>query len=133
LKKIADASARSLIAAIRENIELGSSVRTDTWKGYTNISSSGYTHIKVNQSSEIGEKMLSLAHRVASLLKRWLQGTHQGAIDSHYLDYYLDEFSFRFNRRSSQFRGKLFYRLIQQSVTVEPVRSKDIGYRSNAR
>ena len=58
---------------------------------------------------------------VASLLKRWLLGTHQGAIGHAHLDYYLDEFTFRFNRRSSKSRGKLFYRLLQQAVQVDPV------------
>ena len=54
-------------------------------------------------------------YRVASLLKRWLLGTHQGAVSHEYLDYYLDEFTFRFNRRTSRSRGKLFYRLLQQA------------------
>jgi len=59
--------------------------------------------------------------RVMSLLKRWLLGTHQGAVSHKHLDYYLDEFTFRFNRRKSASRGKLFYRLAQQAVAVEPV------------
>jgi len=59
-------------------------------------------------------------HLVASLLKRWLLGTHQGAVSFAHLDYYLDEFTFRFNRRTSRSRGQLFYRLLQQAVTVEP-------------
>ena len=57
---------------------------------------------------------------MASLLKRWLLGTHQGAVSREHLDYYLDEFTFRFNRRTSRSRGKLFYRLLQQAVEVEP-------------
>ena len=65
-------------------------------------------------------------HRVASLLKRWLLGTHQGAVSLEHLDYYLDEFTFRFNRRRSGSRGKLFYRLVQQAVCVDPVRMRDI-------
>ncbi len=60
-------------------------------------------------------------HRVASLLKRWLLGTHHGAVSQEHLDYYLDEFTFRFNRRASRHRGKLFYRLLQQAVTVDAV------------
>ncbi len=54
------------------------------------------------------------------LLKRWLMGTHQGAVSHKHLDYYLDEFTFRFNRRRSKSRGKLFYRLAQQAVAVDP-------------
>jgi hypothetical protein len=60
-------------------------------------------------------------HRVASLLKRWLLGTHQGAVSANHLDYYLDEFTFRFNRRTSRARGLLFYRLVEQAVQVDPV------------
>ena len=59
-------------------------------------------------------------HRVASLLKRWLLGTHQGGVARYYLPYYLDEFTFRFNRRKSKSRGKLFFRLMQQAVTTPP-------------
>ena len=59
-------------------------------------------------------------HQVVSLLKRWLLGTHHGAVTHEHLDYYLDEFTFRFNRRRSRSRGKLFYRLVQQAVAVDP-------------
>jgi len=59
-------------------------------------------------------------HRVVSLLKRWLLGTHQGGISNEHLEYYLDEFTFRFNRRTSHYRGKLFYRLLQQAMQTEP-------------
>lgn len=69
---------------------------------------------------------LPCVHRVASLLKRWLMGTHQGAVRPEHLDYYLDEFTFRFNRRTSASRGKLFYRLMQQAVQTEPVPYKDL-------
>jgi hypothetical protein len=60
-------------------------------------------------------------HRVISLLKWWLMGTHRGAVSHKHLDYYLDEFTFRFNRRRSKSRGKLFFRLVQQALAVEPV------------
>jgi hypothetical protein len=60
-------------------------------------------------------------HRIASLLKRWLLGTHQGAVSGKHLDYYLDEYTFRFNRRTSRSRGKLFYRLVQQAVVIDAV------------
>jgi hypothetical protein len=65
-------------------------------------------------------RMLPRVHQVASLLKRWLLGIHQGAVSHEHLDYYLEEFAFRFNRRTSRHRGKLFYRLLQQAVMVEP-------------
>ena len=65
--------------------------------------------------------MLPRVHLVCSLLQRWLMGTHQGAVSRKRLDYYLDEFTFRFNRRTSKSRGKLFFRLAQQAVAVDPV------------
>ena len=67
------------------------------------------------------DAVLPRVHRVAALLKRWLMGTHQGAVSRQHLDYYLDEFTFRFNRRASRHQGKLFYRLLQQAVTLDPV------------
>ena len=74
----------------------------------------------------VGEDLLPHCHRVASLLKRWMIGTHQGAISHEHLDYYLDEYTFRFNRRTSRHRGKLFYRLVQQAVAIEPTSYKDM-------
>lgn len=70
--------------------------------------------------------MLPGVHRIASLLKRWLLGTHQGAVGHRHLGYYLDEFTFRFNRRASRHRGKLFYRLIQQAVAIEPTSYREM-------
>jgi len=64
--------------------------------------------------------LLPRVHRIAGLLKRWLLGTHQGAVASQYLSYYLDEFTFRFNRRKSKSRGKLFFRLMQQAASTSP-------------
>ena len=72
-------------------------------------------------AAEVGKDLLPRCHRVASLLKRGLLGPHQGAVRAKQLEYYLDEFTFRFNRRTSQYRGKLFYRLAQQAVQVDPV------------
>ena len=69
-------------------------------------------------------------HRVASLLKRWLLGTHQGAVQSQQLDYYLDEFTFRFNRRTSRSRGLLFYRLLERAMTTSPVTYQRIAARN---
>ena len=83
----------------------------------------GYTHevtVLRGLDSSAPAKLLPRVHRVAALLKRWLLGTHQGAIAPEHLDYYLDEFTFRFNRRTSASRGKLFYRLAQQAVQVSP-------------
>lgn len=97
-------------------VEPGSAVRTDGLPAYLELR--GYPHERVVLRGQAG--MLPRVHRVASLLKRWLLGTHQGAVSGEQLDYYLDEFTFRFNRRASASRGKLFYRLAQQAVAVDP-------------
>jgi len=126
LRRVVDASAESLTAAVTAAVASGSQVRTDGWRGYGALALKGYEHQVVRSSGTVGEELLPLVHRVASLLKRWLTGTHQGAVRPSHLDYYLDEFTFRFNRRSSRSRGKLFYRLVQQAVAVEPVRGEDL-------
>ena len=120
LKQVPDASADSLSPFVQENIELGSTVRTDAWRGYTQMTRLGYKHDVANQRSSVGENPLPLVHQIASLLKRWLLGTNQGAVSHEQLNYYLDEYTFRFNRRTSQHRGKLFYRLLQNAVQIEP-------------
>ena len=76
--------------------------------------------------AESASELLPRVHRVVSLLKRWLLGTHQGGVSPQHLDYYLDEFTFRFNRRHSRSRGKLFYRLVQQAVAVAPAPYKSL-------
>jgi hypothetical protein len=86
----------------------------------------GYTHDVVRKETSIGQNLLPLANRVIALLKRWLLGTHQEALQISHLDYYLDEFTFRFNRRTSRSRGKPFYRLVQQAVSIEPVTGNSI-------
>ncbi len=91
--------------------------------GYESLKGHGYKHkVRViSGSGKTASALLPRVHRVASLLKRWLLGTHQGGVSQDHLEYYLDEFTFRFNRRTSRHRGKLFYRLLQQAVSVEPV------------
>ena len=126
LRRVPTASAASLIPAVQECIKPGSVVRTDGWMSYGRLASGGYEHIVVRQSADVGENLLPFVNRVAALLKRWLQGTHQGAVRASHLDYYLDEYTFRFNRRTSRSRGKLFFRLVQQAVSVAPVKGRDI-------
>ncbi|MBA7558114.1 IS1595 family transposase ISPlba5 [subsurface metagenome] len=121
LRRVSDASGASLIPGVQESVEPGSTVRTDGWSGYEGLSSKGYDHVVVRQDAKVGDNLLPLPHRVASLLKRWLGGTHQGAVRASHIDYYLDEYTFRFNRRTSRSRGKLFYRLVQQVVAISPV------------
>jgi transposase-like protein len=126
LKIIPDASAVSLESAIIDTVEPGTRVRTDGWKSYSRLSILGYTHEVIRKDSSIGDDLLPNCHRVASLLKRWLMGTHQGAVSHEHLEYYLDEFTFRFNRRTSRSRGKLSFRLIQQAATVDPAPVKSL-------
>jgi len=126
LARIPDASAGSIEKALADGVEPGAVVRTDGWKGYNDVATLGYTHEVIRATEEVGEDLLPHCHRVASLLKRWILGTHQGAISHEHLDYYLDEFAFRFNRRTSRYRGKLFYRLVQQAVGVEPTPYKEM-------
>ena len=127
LQQIEDASGQSLTDAIKATIEPGSNIRTDGWRGYNSLKQHGYSHeIAGRGDCIVGENLLPLAHRIASLLKRWLTGTHQGAVQPSHLDYYLDEYTFRFNRRTSRSRGKLFYRLVQQALMVDPVEGKEI-------
>ena len=123
MRQIPDATSESLMPFLKDAIERGSTVNTDGWSGYLAAKSEGYDHevTILRGHKDSPSVLLPRVHRVASLLKRWLLGTHQGAVTLEHLDYYLDEFTFRFNRRRSANRGKLFYRLAQQAVAIEPV------------
>ena len=123
MRQIPDASAASLIPFIEDSVAAGSVVHTDGWQGYSPLKGTSFQHqvTYLKGRPEAASELLPRVHLVISLLKRWLMGTHQGAVSHKHLDYYLDEFTFRFNRRKSRSRGKLFYRLAQQSVAVDPV------------
>lgn len=121
LRRVRDASANSLEPSVVEAVEPEAIIHTDGWPGYSGLKARGYKHEILRPSASVGEELLPLAHRVSSLLKRWLMGTHQGAVSHEHLDYYLDEFTFRFKRRTSRYRGKLFYRLVQQAANIDPV------------
>jgi transposase-like protein len=123
MRQIIDASAESSVPFVRASVEPGSIVHTDGWAGYSSLESNGYVHevTILKRKKKTPSELLPRVHRVISLLKRWLLGTHQGAVSQKHLDYYLDEFTFRFNRRRSKSRGKLFFRLAQQAVAVDPV------------
>ena len=123
LRRIPDVSASSLIPFVREVVQPGSVVHTDGWGGYNDIEAKGYTHkvSNIKRSEQLAHELMPRVHRVAALLKRWILGTHQGSVSDKHLAYYLDEFTFRFNRRHSRARGLLFYRLLQQAVQVKPV------------
>lgn len=120
LGTISDASRPSLQQFIEAAVEPGSMIHTDGWRGYTGLA--GYNHrvLNVARSGQRAHELLPRVHLVVGLLKRWLLGTHQGGYAVQHLDYYLDEFTFRFNRRRSRSRGKLFHRLLEQAVEVPP-------------
>jgi transposase-like protein len=111
-------------------IEPGSVVHTDGWNAWRGLRALGYQHKRTvllkKTDKNAASRLLPRVHRVASLLKRWLLGTHQGAVEPEHLDYYLDEFAFRFNRRTSRSQGKLFYRLLQQAVEIPPTTYREM-------
>ena len=100
----------------------GATVHTDGWSGYAGLKAAGYQHqvSVISARRDPAHEVMPRVHKVASLLKRWLLGTHQGGIQRQHLDYYLDEFTFRFNRRRSNAQGLLFHRLAEQAVSVGP-------------
>jgi transposase-like protein len=128
LRHIQDASSSSLLPFVKDSIEPGSTVHTDGWLGYLPLEANDFRHriTYLKDHAEQASDLLPRVHRVFSLLKRWLLGTHQGAVRAEHLQDYLDEFAFRFNRRKSRSRGKLFYRLAQQAVATEPTTYRQI-------
>jgi transposase-like protein len=127
LRVIDDASASSIKPFVTDNIEKGSEVVTDGWSGYTFLDKSGYKRTIYVQSKakSVGE-MLPHVHLVISLVKRWLLGTHQGAVSEKHMQAYLEEYTFRFNRRNAAQRGLLFYRLLEGAVNCPPLTYKDL-------
>jgi hypothetical protein len=128
---LTDASAASLNPFVTANIDPGAVVITDAWPGYAGINDLGYVRDRRSQRAARlrGDDPFALlpeVHRVASLAKRWLLGTHQGSVDEAHLQSYLDEFVFRFNRRTSRSRGLVFHRVLQLAVSHEPVRYSDL-------
>jgi transposase-like protein len=128
LRRLSSDSKESVRQFIRDSIDANSTVRTDGSGSYAKLHELGYNHERnVMLGSEIPAHVSMVGvHRVASLLKRWILGTHHGSIQPEHLDAYLEEFVFRFNRRSSGSRGLLFYRLLQQAVVTDPVTYRDI-------
>ena len=119
---VPDGSRKSINPFIRENIAKESTLTTDGWRGYVDINKMGYKHeISKDTILTEEEEILPNVHRIASLLKRWLLGTHQSYVAKNHLQYYLDEFVFRHNRRKSKSRGLLFYTLIKQAILNEPI------------
>ena len=126
-----DASASSLHGFVTDHVEPGARVITDGWQGYHGVEQLGYLHDRHSQRAALARgddphELLPAVHRVASLVKRWLLGTHQGSVGDAHLPGYLNEFVFRFNRRRSRRRGLVFFRVLQLAATHAPVRYQDL-------
>ncbi len=134
MRRIPDASAGTLSEFVLDHVARGSEVHTDAWGGYNDVGRYRFSHVVTNisASGDPAHVVMPEVHRVASLLKRWLLGTHQGAVSHDQLDYYLDEFTFRFNRRRSRHRGLLFYRLLEGAVVTDPHPYKALTSKSAA-
>ena len=134
LAKIPDASSNSLNTFIENNIEPSSMIITDGWPSYNGLSKKGYKHeVQKSTVKDETEEVLPNVHRIASLLKRWLLGTHQSYLNKNKLEYYLDEYVFRYNRRTSTSRGLLFLRLIEQAAITTPVSYEKITIENHGR
>ncbi len=123
IRQVPDVSGDSLVPFLCEGVEPGSEILTEGGNGYNSLTKHNYTHSRtgVSQSGDPAHVTMPAVHRIAALLKRGLLGIHQAAVSGKYLEYYLDEYTFRFNRRTSRARGMLFYRLMQQAVTTTTV------------
>lgn len=124
LKVIPDTTSATLLKAVKANIDLRSHIVTDGNSAYAPLEVSGYKHTV--EGPALGKNRLLKAHRAISLLKRWLLGTHHGAVNEDRLQSYLDEFVFRFNRRTAKSRGLLFHRLMERAVTAGPIKGADL-------
>jgi transposase-like protein len=122
MRRVPDVSGSSLVPFVCDVAEAGSEILTDGWGGYNRVSNCGYKHDRVVLSDTGDPAHVSMpgVHRIAALVKRWLLSTHQGSVSGKHLEYYLDEYTFRFNRRTSRLRGLLFYRLMEQAVATSP-------------
>jgi hypothetical protein len=131
LRRVTGSSEQQVLPFVCDAVEPGARVHTDGSAAYRSLSARGYGHGQSVHLASVDPAHVSMpgVHRIASLLKRWLLGTHQGAVRSEQLDYYLDEFTFRFNRRTSRSRGLLFYRLLEQAMITQPVTYQRIAVR----
>jgi transposase-like protein len=128
LRQVPDASGKSLVGFISDYVAKGAKVHTDDWNGYNGVQAAGYSHrvTPIQGDPERAIKFFPHAHLIASLLKRWLGATHQGAVQKKHLQVYLDEYVFRFNRRRSKHVGKIFRRLVEQIAMHKAQSYKEI-------
>lgn len=130
MRHIPDASGINLQPFICDVVAKGATVCTDGWSGYNDLSKHGYQHERtiLSSSGDPAHVAMPGVHRVASLLKRWIFGTHQGSVVPSHLQSYLEEFTFRFNRRTSRSRGLVFFRLLEQAMITGPVTEADVTF-----
>jgi transposase-like protein len=135
MRHIPDASGDSLIPFIRDSVSPDAALVTDGWRGYSKVNDYGYARdIKnISDSDDFAHVLMPGVHRLSSLLKRWILGTHQGSVSDMHLQAYLEEYTFRFNRRNSRSRGLVFKRLVEHSLATKPITQADIvgGYWNN--
>lgn len=135
MRHIPDASGASLLPFIRDSISPDATLVTDAWKGYNQVEEDGYTREirNLSDSEDFAHILMPGVHRLASLLKRWILGTHQGSVSGMHLQAYLEEYTFRFNRRNARSRGLVFKRLIEHSLQTKPITQENIvgGYWNN--
>ncbi len=122
LRRIPADAASPLMAFVKQAVKPGSVIITDGWEAYAGLTQEGFKHrpYVINASNKTAPVLLPRVHRVASMFTRWLLGTHQGTLSREQLDFYLGEFTSRFNHRTSRYRWKLFSRLVAQAVSAEP-------------
>jgi transposase-like protein len=130
LRHVPDVSRASLVGFVTDIVAPRSVVLTDGWRAYNEVADHGYTHkvTKLSDSGDPAHVSMPGVHRIASLLKRWILGTHQGSVDPAHLQSYLEEFTFRFNRRTSRSRGLVFRRLLEQAVVTGPVTEAEVTH-----
>ena len=121
LRHVPDVSGKSLVGFVTDVVAPGSVVKTDGWPGYSRLTTHNYTHqvTVISSSGDPAVVVMPSVHFVAALLKRWMLGTFHGGVSREHLGYSLDEFTFRYNRRTSRARGLLFYRLLEQGVQTD--------------
>jgi transposase-like protein len=124
LMRVSDVLGTTLVDAVQAMVDPGSIIETDGLQSYNGLPKQGYAHRVARE--EVSADLLPHVHLVVSLLKRWLLGTHQGGVQVTHLDYYLDEFTFRFNRRTSHSRGMLFRRVLENAVVLPPIRESEL-------
>jgi len=132
MRHVPDASGASLLPFVCDAVVPGATILTDGWGGYNDLPEHGYLRKQTVLSSSGNPAHVSMpgVHRVSSLLKRWILGTHQGSVVPVHLQSYLEEFTFRFNRRTSRNRGLVFRRLLEQAAVTGPITEADVtnGY-----